>query len=102
MRMKRILPKYLRDLFSVIVTGDDVKRGKPHPEPYLKALKKLKLKAKDVVVIENAPFGIDSARRARLMCLALSTSLPKTYLKDADFIFPSFKALRSKVSLRND
>lgn len=100
--VRRILPKYLRDLFSVIVTGDDVKRGKPHPEPYLIALKKLKLKTKDVAVIENAPFGIDSAKRAKLTCLALSTSLPKTYLKDADFIFPSFKALRRKVSLRND
>lgn len=96
--VRRILPKYLRDLFSVIVTGDDVKRGKPHPEPYLKALRKLKLRAKDVAVIENAPFGIDSAKRAKLTCLALSTSLPKTYLKDADFIFPSFKSLRNRVS----
>lgn len=96
--VRRILPKYLRDLFSVIVTGNDVKRGKPHPEPYLKALKKLKLKAKDVAVIENAPFGIDSAKRAKLTCLALSTSLSKAYLKDADFIFPSFKSLRDRVS----
>lgn len=100
--VRRILPKNLAGLFSVIVTGNDVKRGKPHPEPYLIALKKLGLRPKDVVVIENAPFGVYSAKRAKLTCLALATSLPKSYLKSADFIFSSFKALQRTVSIRND
>jgi beta-phosphoglucomutase len=95
--VKRILPKRLFDLFSVTVTGDEVKRGKPYPEPYLLALKKLRLKSKEAVVIENAPFGIYAAKRARLTCLALATSLPEGYLKNADHIFPSIAALRRKV-----
>jgi len=89
-----ILPKKLLGLFSVVVTGSEVRRGKPHPEPYLIALKKLRLKPKDVVVLENAPFGIHSAKRARLSCVALETSLPKEYLKDADLVFTSFKDMR--------
>jgi beta-phosphoglucomutase len=96
---ERILPRALRDLFDVMITGNDVKKGKPHPEPYLTALKKLQLKPKDAVVIENAPFGIRSAKHAKLACLALETSLPKKYLKGADLVIHSFKQLRQKVSL---
>ena len=93
----KILPKGLLEAFDITVTGDEVKRGKPHPEPYLTALKKLGLRACDAVVIENAPFGIHSARRARLLCFALETSLSRRYLKDADRVFPSFKELRKRV-----
>jgi len=103
--VKRILPKELLGLFSVIITGDEVKKGKPHPEPYLLALKKLRMKPKDVVVFENAPFGIISAKRAGLRCLALETYLPETALKRADAVFSSFRELCRKVNFtvsRND
>ncbi len=99
--MCRILPESIRKLFTVIVTGSDVHRGKPHPEPYLKSLKKLKLRAKQAVVIENAPFGIRSAKRAGLRCLALKTSLPRKYLKGADMVFSSIKELSDSVRFRN-
>ncbi len=95
--VERILPKDLLRDFDVTVTGDEVRRGKPHPEPYLIALKKLGLKGRDAVVIENAPFGIHSAKRAKLLCLALETSLSRRYLKDADRVFSSFGELRKKV-----
>ncbi|HAJ57600.1 MAG TPA: hypothetical protein DCL35_07530 [Candidatus Omnitrophica bacterium] len=93
----RILPEKLLGLFEVTITGDEVKRGKPHPEPYLLALKKLGIRAKEAVVIENAPFGIRSAKHAKIACIALETSLPKGYLKSADHVFPSFKELKEKV-----
>lgn len=82
----QILPKKIADLFHVIVTGSDVRRGKPHPEPYQKALKLLKADARESVVIENAPFGITSALQAGIFCVALRTSLPASYLKEADKI----------------
>ena len=91
--VRRIMPTKLLKMFDVTVTGDEVKRGKPHPEPYLIALRKLKISPRQAVVIENAPFGIHSAKRAKLRCLAFETSLPRTYLKDADFVFSSFKDL---------
>lgn len=99
--MYRILPASLRQLFSVIITGSDVRRGKPHPEPYLQSLKKLGLKANEAVVIENAPFGVQSAKRAGLQCLAIETSLPRKYLKEADAVFGSVKELCQGVYFTN-
>ena len=94
---QKLLPKDLWDCFDATVCGSDVQNGKPHPEPYLKALAKLNVTAKQAVVFENAPFGIRSAKAAGLYCLALETSLPASYLKGADAIFPSFEAIGSKV-----
>lgn len=94
----QILPRSLRDLFSAIVTGNEVKCGKPHPEPYLRSLQKLKINPSQAIVIENAPFGIRSAKRAGLTCLAVETSLPRKYLREADRIFSSVKELKEKTS----
>jgi beta-phosphoglucomutase len=88
-----ILPSGLIKCFDIIVTGGDVRYGKPHPEPYLKALKALKVPRNKAIVIENAPFGIRSAKSAGLFCLALKTSLPEKYLKGADKIFNNFREL---------
>ena len=100
--LKRILPAYLLKVFSVVITGSDVQNGKPHPEPYLKALKQLNLKAREAAAIENAPFGIQSAKKAGLKCLALETSLAKKYLSEADYIFHSFKQFRKQVQFSYD
>jgi len=94
---QKLLPKELWDRFDAIVCGSDVQNGKPHPEPYLKALAKLNVNPNQAVVFENAPFGIRSAKSAGLICVALETSLPAPYLKGADAIFSSFKEIRSKV-----
>lgn len=85
----RILPKNLRSLFSVIISGDCVKKGKPHPEPYLKAAERLDICADHCIVIENAPYGIASAKAAGMFCIAVSTSLPASYLAKADRIVDS-------------
>ncbi len=84
-------------MFEATVTGDEVKRGKPHPQPFLKALKIMGLQPNDVVVIENAPFGITAAKRAGLFCIALETSLPKKYLTNADKVVKSFKDLEKII-----
>ena len=87
--VKRVLPEKIYKSFGTVISGDDVKKGKPHPEPYLKALKKMGVKKSEAVVIENAPYGIESAKKAGLFCVAIETSLPKRYLKDADLIVKS-------------
>jgi len=94
---KRLLPKEIFGTFEVTVCGCDVANGKPHPEPYLKALKALGVSPKDAVVIENAPFGIRSAKAAGIRCVAIATSLPRPYLKQADHIFDSFKQLNESI-----
>lgn len=82
--IRRILPARLLRLFSGVVAGNQVKQGKPHPEPYLKASRLLKVDPEDCLVIENAPFGVTSAKQAKMPCIAVATSLPKEYLACAD------------------
>ncbi len=85
--VNKVLKMGIDNVFEVIVTGEMVGKGKPDPEPYLKAVDKLSVKKEDCIVIENAPAGITSAKSAGLTCFAVQTSLPKEYLKEADRIF---------------
>jgi len=50
--------------FRVLVTGDEVTRGKPHPEPYLLAAERLGVDVRDCVAIEDSPTGVRSALAA--------------------------------------
>ncbi|MDD5044666.1 MAG: HAD family phosphatase [Candidatus Omnitrophica bacterium] len=99
--VKKILPKNIYDLFDVIITADEVSYGKPHPEPFLLALNNLGIAKKDAVVIENAPFGIESAKKAGLYCIAIETSLPGKFLKGADRVFRSIAQLQERVNFIN-
>jgi len=56
-----------------MVTAFDVKFGKPHPEPYLIALKKSGYTPSEVIVIENAPLGVESATAAGLFTIGVNT-----------------------------
>jgi beta-phosphoglucomutase len=56
-----------------MVTAFDVEQGKPHPEPYLKALAKSGLHPWEVLVVENAPLGVESAVAAGLFTIAVNT-----------------------------
>ncbi len=85
-QVKEILPKKIARLFSCMVTGDRVANGKPHPEPYLKAAKALRVLPSQCVVVENAPLGIQAAKRAAMFCIALTTSLPREYLAGSDVV----------------
>lgn len=89
----RMLPKEIFNLFDAIVSGDIVKSGKPHPEPYLTASKLLNVKPSQCMVVENAPCGIKSAKSAKMYCVAITTSLPKQYLKQADKIYDDIKEI---------
>jgi beta-phosphoglucomutase len=83
----------LHGYFDLVVTANDVTKGKPDKEPYEKALKYLGLDAKECVVIENAPMGIKSAKAANIFCIALESTLCKDKLLDADLILSNFKEL---------
>ncbi len=96
--MHRIMPEKLLDMFDAIVTANEVKKGKPHPEPFTKALGMLKAAPEEAVVLENAPFGIEAAKKADLFCIALRTSLPKKYLSRADAVFKSYAQLLKAIA----
>lgn len=84
--------------FEAIVTADDVTRTKPHPEPYAKALEKLGLAASEVVVVENAPLGIRSAKAAGVRVVAVTTTNPPDALKGADVVIARIGELESVLS----
>ncbi|MCA0241555.1 MAG: HAD family phosphatase [Proteobacteria bacterium] len=55
---------------------DDRLRGKPHPDIFLEAARRLGAEPARCVVFEDAPLGVEAARRAGMCAFALSTSLP--------------------------
>ena len=85
---------------ETMVTGLDVKIGKPHPEPYLMGLQKGgNLKPNQALVVENAPLGTEAASRAGIFTIAANTGpLPDKVLYDsgAQLVFPSMQALSDK------
>ena len=94
---KAVLQNGIENMFDVVVAGEMVANGKPDPEPYLKAISMLGVKKEDCLVIENAPAGITSAKRAGLTCYAVATSLPETYLKEADKVFKSIEEVSNHL-----
>jgi HAD superfamily hydrolase (TIGR01509 family) len=88
----------LLDHFKVIVGAEDVTRGKPEPEIFLKALAALNtgesahsIDAAQCVVIEDSKEGIRGARRAGMKCLAVTNSHPVALLKEANLIVKSLE-----------
>lgn len=88
-----IMEHNMKGYFDSIITAEDTTHAKPHPDPYLKALAQLGNDIEQTVVIENAPLGIQSAKRAGLMVFALGTSLPAYELTQADCFFINHQAL---------
>ena len=81
-----------------VVAAKDVTHGKPHPEPYLKGLSKAQAQAGECLVVENAPLGIHSARKAGIYTLGLNTGiLEDTILFEAgaNLVFSEASALKS-------
>lgn len=66
-------------LFSVIVSGDDVRRGKPAPECYLLALKLLCLEAADCIAIEDTEAGLRAASAAGMRCIAVPNGMSRLH-----------------------
>ena len=62
--------------FDVLVVGDDVTRGKPHPDPYLLAAERLGVDAADCLAVEDSPTGVASALAAGCTVLAVPHMVP--------------------------
>ncbi len=67
----------LADAFDSITTGSDVSEGKPDPEVYLSAAKRLGARPESCLAFEDAPAGIESAHRAGMICWAVRTDYTK-------------------------
>jgi beta-phosphoglucomutase len=99
--MKVVEEAGLDKAFDAIVTSDDVERGKPYPDPYLKGMEMLGAEKAKSVVVENAPLGIKAAKAAGAgYVIAVTTTLPDEYLTEADDIMPSFVDLEHCLARR--
>jgi len=63
--------------FEVIITRDDCSKGKPHPEPYLAAIRMLGVHAGNSIAVEDTPRGLASARAAEIPCVVVPTELTR-------------------------
>lgn len=79
-------------------TSDDIARGKPDPEPYLKGAALLGFPASRCVVFEDAPAGIRSGKAAGALVIGLPTAMPESELEEAgaDWVISGY----SNISIR--
>jgi sugar-phosphatase len=82
---------------SVFVTADDVARGKPAPDPYLEAARRVGADPTRCLVVEDAPAGLESARAAGCATLAVTTTTrPEDLIADA--VVKDLSEVRFEVS----
>lgn len=89
----------ISDCFLAIVSAEDVARGKPDPESFLKAHSIIKahanvtISAQECLVIEDSLHGIEAAHLAGMPVLAVTNTFPKDQLLKADFVVESLDGL---------
>jgi len=81
------------DLFQTLVSGEEVEQGKPDPTSFLLAARRLGVLPEHCVVVEDAPAGVEAARRAGMACLAVATTHPRERLAAADWVVESLADL---------
>ena len=72
--------------FAAVVSGDDVSRGKPEPEVFLTAATKLGADPRRCVVFEDAPAGVEAAKAAGMVCVAVCSHHPAAAFAAADWV----------------
>jgi HAD superfamily hydrolase (TIGR01509 family) len=86
----------LISFFDVIVTGDEVERGKPHPDIYLRAGDKLSIPADACLVIEDALSGVAAAKAAKMRVAAIPDRRfvdPHAYKEQADYLLQNLSEI---------
>lgn len=71
---------------DTLVTADDVTQGKPAPDPYRLAAERLGVDPPQCIVFEDAPAGVEAARRAGARVIAVATTNPPEALAAADAV----------------
>ncbi len=82
----------LFDTFDLTICGEDVRYGKPDPEPYRLTAERLKISPLEGVVFEDAEVGVQSAKSAGLWCIGVPNPAAATVqdLTQADLVIPDF------------
>jgi HAD superfamily hydrolase (TIGR01509 family) len=94
----------IRHLFGVVVTGDEVQRGKPHPDIYMQTAKKLGTAPEACLVIEDALSGVAAAKAANMRVAAIPDTRfvdPEQYKKEADYVLGSLSEIPALIQRVN-
>lgn len=78
---------------DVLITADDVRRGKPAPDAYLMAAEGLGVAPHDCLVVEDAPAGVKAAISAGMRVIGLASSHAHSELNEADIVIDTLLAL---------
>ena len=76
----------IKKYFDVIITAAEVSKSKPEPDVFLIAAEKVYIKPENCIVIEDAPVGIEAAKRACMKTIAITTTHDEKELLIADLI----------------
>jgi len=84
----------IRDVFPVIVSAEDVHRGKPAPDIFLLAAKRLGVPPGRCLVFEDAPAGVAAAKPAGMRAVGVLTTHPAEPMRGADRLIRNFEGLQ--------
>ena len=90
----------IRSLFGVVVTGDEVQRGKPHPDIYLRTAKRLGSSPEECLVIEDALAGVSAAKAANMRVAAIPDTRfvdSREYEMKADYVLGSLSEIPALI-----
>lgn len=91
-KMRLLMEKLnLLQYFDVIVTGEEVKRGKPAPDIFLQAAERLQVLPEACVVVEDTVHGVAAAKNANMKCVAIATTHTADLLQQADLVIDTFE-----------
>ena len=76
----------IRAYFPIMVTGEDVRHGKPNPEVFLLAARRLGIAPAQCIVFEDAHVGVDAALAGGMKVIAVATTHPAVSLRDAHLV----------------
>jgi beta-phosphoglucomutase len=85
----------LKQRFRVVITGNDVEEGKPHPAIFVRAAQQLGVDSSQLIAFEDAPSGVIAAKAAGMLCVGIAQPDRASALLDAGAIHvvPDFHSL---------
>src|SRR6266404_5505008 len=85
----------LKKYFRVVITGEEVKEGKPHPAVFLRAAQNLRMDPAEVIVFEDALSGVKAAKTAGMKCIGIAKPDGASGLLEAgaNHVMPDFRPL---------
>ena len=81
----------------VLVSADDVSKGKPDPEPYLMGAKLLGINPAECLVVEDAPAGIRAAHAGEMKAIGITSTYPASELQSADAVVRKLAQIKVSV-----